>query len=73
MFSRNASYTLNLTSTFLFFYYIQYIIRFLLSGVKALYKGLGPCLLRTFPSSGALLLAVEVTKDVMYNAYDKVV
>lgn len=45
----------------------------MLSGVKALYKGLGPCLLRTFPSSGALLLAVEVTKDVMYNAYDKVV
>lgn len=41
-------------------------------GIRALYKGLGPCLLRTFPSSGALFLAVEVTKDVMYNVYDNV-
>lgn len=45
----------------------------MLLGIRALYKGLGPCLLRTFPSSGALFLAVEVTKDVMYNVYDKVV
>lgn len=31
-------------------------------GVRALYKGLGPTLLRTFPATGALFLAYENTK-----------
>lgn len=33
-----------------------------LLGVRALYKGLGPTLLRTFPATGALFLAYENTK-----------
>ena len=31
-------------------------------GVAALYKGLGPTLLRTFPATGALFVAYEYTK-----------
>ncbi|XP_052828371.1 mitochondrial ornithine transporter 1 [Octopus bimaculoides] len=34
-------------------------------GVAALYKGLGPTLLRTFPSTGGLFLTVELTKKYM--------
>lgn len=35
-------------------------------GVKALYKGLGPTLLRTFPASGALFVAYEYTKKCLH-------
>ncbi|XP_070553131.1 mitochondrial ornithine transporter 1-like [Ptychodera flava] len=31
-------------------------------GMRALYSGLGPCVLRSFPSNGALLLAFEWTR-----------
>ncbi|GAV07944.1 hypothetical protein RvY_17718 [Ramazzottius varieornatus] len=34
-------------------------------GILALYNGLGPTLLRTFPASGALFLAYEYTKSTM--------
>jgi len=39
-------------------------------GVRALYKGLGPTLVRTFPATGALFLAVETTKKVLGSAAD---
>lgn len=39
-------------------------------GVSALYRGLGPTLLRTFPASGALFVAVEWTKSVGHWLYD---
>ncbi|XP_015930559.1 mitochondrial ornithine transporter 1 [Parasteatoda tepidariorum] len=35
-------------------------------GVKALYKGLGPTILRTFPASGALFVAYEYTKYFLH-------
>ncbi|KAI0212484.1 Mitochondrial ornithine transporter 1 [Lamellibrachia satsuma] len=34
-------------------------------GVRALYKGLGPTILRTFPATGGLFLAYETTKRVL--------
>ncbi|KAK2184765.1 hypothetical protein NP493_253g00002 [Ridgeia piscesae] len=34
-------------------------------GVRALYKGLGPTILRTFPATGGLFLAYETTKKVL--------
>lgn len=34
-------------------------------GILALYKGLGPTVLRTFPATGALFLAYETTKKYM--------
>ncbi|GFY56609.1 mitochondrial ornithine transporter 1, partial [Trichonephila inaurata madagascariensis] len=34
-------------------------------GFKALYKGLGPTVLRTFPASGALFVAYEYTKQFL--------
>jgi len=42
----------------------------MLLGVRALYKGLGPTLVRTFPATGALFLAVETTKKVFGDAAD---
>ena len=36
-----------------------------LVGVRALYKGLGPTILRTFPATGGLFLAYETTKRVL--------
>ncbi|KAH9373576.1 mitochondrial ornithine transporter 1 [Haemaphysalis longicornis] len=39
-------------------------------GVLALYNGLGPTLLRTFPATGALFLAYEYTKKAFYSAFD---
>ncbi|EEC05769.1 carnitine-acylcarnitine carrier protein, putative [Ixodes scapularis] len=39
-------------------------------GVRALYNGLGPTLLRTFPSTGALFLAYEYTRRVLNRALD---
>lgn len=35
------------------------------NGFRALYKGLGPTLLRTFPATGALFVAVEYSKSFM--------
>jgi len=40
-------------------------------GVRALYKGLGPTLVRTFPATGALFLAVETTKKFVGGAADE--
>lgn len=37
-------------------------------GIRALYNGLGPTLLRTFPATGALFLAYEYTRKVMNSA-----
>ncbi|XP_059151013.1 mitochondrial ornithine transporter 1-like [Physella acuta] len=34
-------------------------------GVKALYRGLGPTVIRTFPATGALFLAYETTKKYL--------
>lgn len=39
-------------------------------GIRALYKGLGPTLLRTFPSTGGLFLSVEMTKKYLGMAAD---
>lgn len=41
-------------------------------GILALYKGLGPTLLRTFPATGALFLAYESTKKWMGYAADQI-
>ncbi|XP_013779404.1 mitochondrial ornithine transporter 1-like [Limulus polyphemus] len=37
-------------------------------GILALYSGLGPTVLRTFPSTGALFLAYEYTKKLLHYA-----
>ena len=37
-------------------------------GVSALYRGIGPTLLRTFPATGALFYAMEVTKKILHDA-----
>jgi len=34
-------------------------------GVRALYNGLGPTVLRTFPATGALFVAYEYTKKAL--------
>lgn len=39
-------------------------------GVAALYNGLGPTVVRTFPATGALFLAYEGTKKVLHNLMD---
>ncbi|KAK6172479.1 hypothetical protein SNE40_016118 [Patella caerulea] len=39
-------------------------------GIGALYKGLGPTLVRTFPATGALFLAYETTKKYLSGFYD---
>ena len=44
---------------------------FSFSGILALYKGLGPTVLRTFPATGALFLAYETTKKWLGVAADK--
>ena len=36
-------------------------------GILALYNGLGPTLLRTFPATGALFLAYEYSKKFMHS------
>lgn len=38
-------------------------------GVRGLYRGLGPTLLRTFPSSGALFVAYEYSRLLMMNTF----
>ncbi|XP_061165500.1 mitochondrial ornithine transporter 1-like [Saccostrea echinata] len=40
-------------------------------GPKALYKGLGPTLVRTFPATGSLFLAYETTKKFLTNMADR--
>lgn len=39
-------------------------------GIRALYKGLGPTILRTFPATGALFLAYENVKKLFGNLAD---
>jgi len=39
-------------------------------GVAALYNGLGPSILRTFPATGALFLAYETSKKAMHSVVD---
>lgn len=39
-------------------------------GLLALYNGLGPSILRTFPATGALFLAYETSKKLMHSALD---
>ncbi|XP_065568621.1 mitochondrial ornithine transporter 1-like isoform X2 [Artemia franciscana] len=39
-------------------------------GILALYNGLGPTLVRTFPATGALILTYETTKKYMNEAID---
>ena len=39
-------------------------------GVRALYKGLGPTILRTFPATGGLFLAYESTKKYLGKTAD---
>ncbi|KAG7176636.1 mitochondrial ornithine transporter 1-like [Homarus americanus] len=39
-------------------------------GILALYNGLGPTVLRTFPATGALFLAYEGTKKLLHNLMD---
>jgi solute carrier family 25 ornithine transporter 2/15 len=36
-------------------------------GVRALYNGLGPTMVRTFPATGALFLAYEYTKKILHE------
>ena len=36
-------------------------------GILALYNGLLPTLIRTFPATGALFLGVEYSKKLMYS------
>ena len=48
-----------------------YIVWYLFAGIRALYNGLGPTVIRTFPSTGALFLTYETTKKVLSNAADK--
>jgi len=40
-------------------------------GVMTLYSGLGPTVIRTFPSTGALFLAYETSKKLMNDYFDK--
>lgn len=40
-------------------------------GVMALYNGLGPTVIRTFPGTGALFLAYETSRKVMNEFCDK--
>ena len=45
-------------------------VSFFLAGILALYKGLGPTLLRTFPATGALFLAYETVKKTLTDLVD---
>ena len=41
------------------------------AGIRALYRGLGPTILRTFPATGALFLAYETTKKGLGSLADR--
>lgn len=65
-----------LTQTFIYNQLLQYNrdrykhMFLCFSGLMALYKGLGPTVLRTFPATGALFLAYETTKKWLGYAAD---
>ena len=40
-------------------------------GIRGLYRGLTPTLIRTFPSTGALFVAFEKSKELMTTVVDK--
>ena len=40
------------------------------SGVRALYSGLTPTMVRTFPANGALLLGYEASRKLMMKQFD---
>ncbi len=40
-------------------------------GITGLYNGLTPTLLRTFPATGALIVAMEYTKELLTKVVDK--
>lgn len=40
---------------------------FLITGIGALYNGLGPTVARTFPATAALFLAYEATKRLLHD------
>lgn len=42
----------------------------LVLGVRALYSGLTPTMVRTFPANGALFLGYEVSRKVMMKQFD---
>ena len=50
--------------------HISFVCFFLCTGVKSLYKGLGPTLVRTFPATGSLFLAYETTKKFLTDLAD---
>lgn len=39
-------------------------------GVRALYSGLTPTMIRTFPANGALFLGYEVSRKLMMKQFD---
>lgn len=41
-----------------------------LVGVRALYSGLTPTMVRTFPANGALFLGYEVSRKLMMKQFD---
>lgn len=43
----------------------------LISGVAALYSGLTPTMIRTFPANGALFLAYELSRKMMMQQFDR--
>lgn len=43
---------------------------FLFSGVRPLYSGLTPTMIRTFPANGALFLAYELSRKMMIKQFD---
>lgn len=40
------------------------------SGVRALYSGLTPTMIRTFPANGALFLGYEASRKIMMAQFD---
>lgn len=48
---------------------LQYLM-FLCSGVRALYSGLTPTMVRTFPANGALFLGYEASRKLMMKQFD---
>lgn len=47
--------------------YMAVSFAFSLTGPRALYKGLGPTLVRCFPACGALFVAYEGTQQLLFN------